>query len=804
MARSNKFVCIHGHFYQPPRENAWLEFVEQQDSAAPYHDWNARINFECYAPNAAARILNNKKYITKISNNYDKISFNFGPTLLAWMEKIDPETHQAIVEADERSRDRFGGHGSAIAQVYGHLIMPLANRRDKETQVKWGVEDFVSRFGRYPEGIWLAETAVDTDTLEVLADFNIKYTILAPRQGKAIRKIGEDTWNILPHDSIDPRRPYLYQLPSGRSIVLYFYHGEIAQGVAFKRYLDNGKYFAGQFSNVFDENDAPQLAHIATDGESYGHHHRHGEMALADAINYIREQDGATLTNYAQYLELFPLEYEVQIHENSSWSCVHGVERWRSNCGCNTGGNPGWTQTWRGPLRDTLNWLRDTLIPVFEHEAGKFLRDPWEARNDYIQVILDRSKESIDKFFARNSKYELNKDERTNTLRLLEMQRQSMQMFTSCGWFFDEVSGIETNQILQYANRAIYYANQTSNLQLHEEFLERLESIPSNIYQSAAETYLKNVLPSRVDLTRVATHFAVASLFEASPENLELFNYKAESEIFERFRAGKQILSIGRTTVKSRITLSEKEFSFAVLYLGQQHIIGNISIDMEWNEFIKMSDQITKAFEGANLGEVIAIMQTFFSSQKFTIGNLFQEEKRKIIQQITAESLNRVESSLREIYNDNYQLMSSMKISHIPVPETYFAAVKYIVNHDLQEFFTTDGLNIRELNRLIDEMDKWGVDIDDTATFKLASSERIFKEIKQLEIVEEELDTLNNLIEVLQALDRLNVDPDIWKSQNQYFSLKRMILNNEKHFPSFNWKESFKKLGDLLKVKATF
>lgn len=802
MARSNKFVCIHGHFYQPPRENAWLEIVELQESAAPYHDWNDRINFECYAPNAAARILDSQRFITKISNNYDKISFNFGPTLLSWMQSQEPETHEAIVNADVRSRERFGGHGSALAQVYGHLIMPLANRRDKETQVHWGVTDFEYRFGRKPEGIWLAETAVDTETLEILVDYDIKYTILAPRQAKALRKIGDANWTNLPHENVDPRRPYLYNLPSGRSIILYFYHGEIAQGVAFKGYLNNGKYFAQQFNNVFDNNDTPQIAHIATDGESYGHHHRHGEMALADALNYIRENDFATLTNYGQYLELFPPDYEALIHEDSSWSCVHGVERWRSNCGCNTGGNPGWNQAWRGPLRETLNWLRDELIPVFETEASKLLQDPWSARNDYIQVILDRSIESIERFFQKHSKYDLSKADRTQALRLLEMQRQSMQMFTSCGWFFDEVSGIETNQILQYANRAIYYAGQTSNLKLHEEFLERLETVPSNIHRSAAESYLKNVLPSTVDLTRVATHYAVASLFEANPENLELFNYKAESEIFERFKAGKQILCIGRTTVKSKITLSEKDFSFAVLYLGQQHIIGNISIDMEWNEFIMMSDQITKAFGDSNLGQVIAVMQTFFSSQKFTIDNLFQTEKKEIIKQITSDSLQRVESSLREIYNDNYQLMSSMQISNIPIPESYTAAVKYILNYDLQDFFSQEALNIRELNRLIDEMDKWEVEIDDTASFKLAASERIFHEIKAITVDADAIEKINSLNEVLDAINKLNIDPDIWKSQNQFFFLQRAFEKGILDYPPNEWKDAFQKLGQLLKVRA--
>ncbi len=800
MSRSNKYVCIHGHFYQPPRENAWLEYVEMQDSAAPFHDWNDRINFECYAPNAAARILSSDRFITKISNNYSKISFNFGPTLLSWMEQADPETHQAIIEGDQLSREEFGGHGSALAQVHGHLIMPLANRRDKITQVRWGVADFASRFGRQPEGIWLAETAVDTETLEILVDHGIKFTILAPRQAKAFRKLGDPDWTQLPYENIDPRRPYLYLLPSGRNITLFFYHGEISQAVAFKGLLNNGKYFAQQFLNVFDDNDSPQIAHIATDGESYGHHHRHGEMALADAINHIRENDLATVTNYGQYLELFPPDHEVHIHENSSWSCIHGVERWRANCGCNTGGNPGWTQEWRGPLRETLNWLRDTLIPLYEEEGNALLNDVWEARNDYISVILDRSDESINTFFEKNQKYPLDNSARIKALRLLEMQRQTMQMFTSCGWFFDEVSGIETNQILQYANRAIYYARQTGHMELHEEFLERLETVPSNLHRSATDSYLKHVIPSQVDLTRVATHYAVASLFEMNPESLELFNYRSESEIFERFRAGNQILSLGRTTIKSKITLSEKHFSFAVLYLGQQHIIGNISIDMDWNEFMKMSDQITSAFSHSDLGKVIGVMQTFFSSQKFTIWNLFQEEKRKIIERITAESLQQVESSFRDIYNDNYQLMSSMQVSELPIPETYLAAVKFILNTDLQAFFSHEVLSVRELNRLIDEMDKWGIDIDDEGSLNLAANERIYQEIKSLNLDDSDLPKLSLLNEILESLRKLNIHPEIWKSQNYYFYILKELNQEERSYPSFEWKSKFMELGRLLSV----
>ncbi len=371
-----KYICIHGHFYQPPRENAWLEEIETQDSAYPFHDWNERITSECYGPNTASRILDENGVIKKIINNYAKISFNFGPTLLSWLEEHDKDTYEAIIEADKISMQNFSGHGSAVAQVYNHIIMPLANRRDKETQVKWGIYDFEQRFGRKPEGMWLAETAVDTESLEVLAEHDIKYTILAPRQAMAVRKIGDKDWHDVSDLSVNTKVPYLCNLPSGKTIYLFFYDGNISQEVAFNGLLNNGKSFGERLINDFDEkNSDPQLVHIATDGESYGHHHKHGDMALAFCLDHIEKSGRAKLTNYGEYLEKFGAVHEAKIVQSSSWSCVHGVGRWKENCGCHTGGNSGWTQQWRKPLRDSLDALREKVSKIYEKEASKLFID---------------------------------------------------------------------------------------------------------------------------------------------------------------------------------------------------------------------------------------------------------------------------------------------------------------------------------------------------------------------------------------------------------------------------------------------
>lgn len=802
MSHSNKYVCIHGHFYQPPRENPWLETVEVQDSAAPFHDWNERINFECYAPNATARILNDRQRIIDIVNNYAHISFNFGPTLLSWLEAADPDTYARILEADEQSKARFGGHGSALAQVHSHLILPLCNRQDKETQVKWGIEDFVHRFGRKPEGIWLAETAVDTETLEVLAEQGIAFTILAPRQAKAVRKLGEAEWAGLGHAAVDSRRPYWCKLPSGKKIALFFYHGGISQGVAFEGLLNNGAAFANRFTEAFDGDDTPQLAHIATDGESYGHHHRNGEMALAACLRHLREHTPARITNYGEYLELYPPEWEVAIHENSSWSCVHGVERWRSDCGCCTGGNPGWSQSWRGPLRDALNWLRDELIPLYESEAGKLLKDPWAARNDYIKVLLGRGEDKVEAFIQEHALEPLDGAARTQLLRLMEMQRHAMLMFTSCGWFFDEVSGIETNQILQYANRAIHYAMQVGGPDLQEPFLGRLRQVPSNLFESAAESYQKHVEPARVDLVRVGMHYAASSIFEEYPEHLEFFNYIADSEVFLRFSAGKQRLALGRTTVRSKTTFSEKHFSFAVLYLGQQNIIGNISLDLPREAFDEMAGLAKAAFRSTNLGEVIGHMQAYFGPEKFSIWHLFLDEKRKILQQITESSQEQVERSLRTIYESNYQLMTGFVLSEIPVPEYYRSAVSYVINHDLLEAFRKPVLSRRELRRLYAEFRRWEVRLSNRQAFRLVVEERIFQALQELRVEEPELEHLQTLAAVLETINELELGMQYWKSQNLYFSMLQAFGRGEKVFPSAGWRAAFYRLGEQLSVSV--
>lgn len=796
---TNKYVCIHGHFYQPPRENAWLEVVELQDSAAPFHDWNERINFECYARNTAARVLDEERLISKIINNYAHISFNFGPTLLSWLEKADSETYREILAADRLSMERFGGHGNAIAQAYNHLIMPLANNRDRETQVRWGIADFEHRFGRKPEGMWLPETAVDTPTLELLAANGIRFTILAPRQAKAFCKIGDEAWTPL-NESVDPRRPYHCELSGGKSIALFFYDGNVAKDVAFNGLLSSGERFAKRMTGVFSDDESPQLAHIATDGESYGHHHRFGEMALAHCLDYIEQHDLAVLTNYGEFLEKYPPEYEVQIYDNSSWSCVHGVERWRADCGCNTGGQPGWNQSWRAPLRNALDWLRDELLVLFEKEVSPLVCDIWDARNDYIQLILDRSAENVNRFIRRHAAKQLTPKEKTSLLRQLEIQRHCMLMYTSCAWFFSEVSGIETNQVLQYALRAICHARNETGLDLEPASVQWLEKVPSNVFENGAVSYQKNVVPSELNLTRVGMHYAASSIFNDYERIDRFLHYTVKNEVFERIPAGFQQLAFGRATLVSDITFSEAGFSFAVLYFGQQNMFGSIVLDMDRAEFDAKQNEIAEAFRSSNLGDAINLIQTF-APEKFSFRHLFKDEKRKILQLIMERKLPPVETVIRDYYDDNYQLMIGMLQSNIPVPEGWRNIAQYIINQDLFHFFANGRMNVKKLQQLADEFSRWGISLTDVPALSLAAGERIFAELKNVDAEKTSLEQVQHLPGIIEALQQLGVEPELWKSQNLYYKMTGGYRRGEWVYASKTWKEAFLKLGKLLKMR---
>ncbi len=792
-----QYVTIHGHFYQPPRENPWLEAVETQDSAFPWHDWNARITHECYEPNATARILDAQDRILGIVNNYANISFNYGPTLLSWLETSAPDTYAAIIEADRASRERYSGHGCAIAQAYNHIILPLATDRDKRTQVRWGARDFEWRFGRKPEGMWLPETAVDVASLEALADEGIIFTILEPHQAARWRAIGESEWQHANGD-LDPTRSYVCRLPSGRSINIFFYDGPISRAVAFERLLARGENFAARLLGAFnDTRTHEQLVNIATDGETYGHHHRFGEMALAYALQIIESQADVRLTNYAERLAQHPPQHEVEIAERTAWSCSHGVERWRSDCGCNTGSNPGWNQQWRAPLRDALDWLRDQACIVFEREGARLLRDPWAAREDYIDVILDRSQESVSRFLSRHAQGGARV---SSILELMEMQRHAMLMYTSCGWFFSDISGIETVQILHYAGRVMQLAER-AGASLESEFLDRLAPALSNVADrgTARQIYEREVIPARLDLARVAAHYAVLSLFDTFDDDARVYCYEVTRRDFDIRKGGRARLAIGSITVRSLITHESADFEMAALHLGETELTGGVRRAGDGADYERVRDELTETMQPGGIPSVIRMLDTHFGETPISIRSLFRDEQRRIVHELIVATLEEAESTFRQLHERYDPLMRLHTRLGIPVPKVLQTAAEFDLNVQVRRMLDEDPPPLKELEAQLGEANGEGVTLDTTT--HLAFAEAIDRASERFRDRPDDLDRLESLEALVTIARGAKLEIDLRRAQNRYYRMRASVRPAvAASGNAAQWLELFDSLGTQLTV----
>jgi alpha-amylase/alpha-mannosidase (GH57 family) len=805
----DRYVCIHCHFYQPPRENPWLEAIELQDSAYPFHDWNERISAECYGANAFSRVLGEGGRIEKIVNNYSRISFNFGPTLLSWMAEKAPAVYRAILDGDRQSREAFSGHGSALAQGYNHIILPLANARDKTTQVRWGVRDFTHRFGRAPEGLWLPETAVDVATLEVLAAEGIRFTVLAPRQAAKVRKKGSRDWRDVSNGRIDPTIPYELKLPSGRTICLFFYDGPVSQAVAFERLLDNGEFLASRLRGAFsDQRPWPQqLVHIATDGETYGHHHRHGEMALSHALRLLDVDPAVRLTNYGEHLERFPPTHDVRIFDNSSWSCVHGVERWRGDCGCNSGGRPGWNQEWRGPLRAALDWLRDAIAPHFEAEGRKIFRDPWAARDDYISVILDRSDETVDGFLARHAPPDLTPDRKTRALQLMEIQRQAMLMYTSCGWFFDDLSGIETVQVLQYAGRVIQLSREIFGDSIEATFLSRLEQAKSNLpeHPDGRALYDRFVKPAMINLHTVGAHFAVSALFENYGDSARIFCYDVAREDFRIHTAGRTKLVLGRAQVTSGITRKSTRVSFGVLHLGDHNVIGGIR-DFRGDEpYEALVREIGDVFKTADLPEAIRAVDKHFGQGTYSLKLLFRDELRKILNILLDQTLSDTEANHRGIYNQHASMMRFIAGVGIPLPDPLFASARVALNAELRRAVSAETPEASAIRGLLEEGAGFGIPLD-SAGIGFALQQKLDAIANDFREKPDDLELLRRFGEAVEMGHDLPFDVLFWGAQNIYDDLLKTVYprylakSRDGDEQAADWIGRFRAIGGKLSI----
>jgi hypothetical protein len=766
--RPARYVCVHGHFYQPPRENPWLEAVEVQDSAAPYHDWNERITRECYAPNARARLVDNQGKIIGLINNYAWMSFNFGPTLLAWLHEEAPDVVLGIVEGDRLSRERRRGHGNALAQVYNHVIMPLAGERDKRTQVLWGIADFRRRFGRDPEGMWLAETAVDVPTLEALAAAGIRFTVLVPRQAKRWRRIGDEGWAQIP-EGIDPSRAYLCRLPSGNSIALFFYDAIISRQVAFERLLDSGeKFLTGLMQGFDDSRTHAQLVHIATDGESYGHHHAHGDMALAYVLNRLGKEAEVRLTNYGEYLELHPPEWEVEVHEHSSWSCVHGVERWRSNCGCNMG--RGWHQEWRGPLRRALDGLRNRLDHLFGTRGRECFPDPWAARDAYIDVVLDRGEKSVEAFLRKHGHPNVGDAGVRDALWLLEMERHAMLMYTSCGWFFDELSGLETTQCLRYAARAMQLARHF-NVDLEEPFVLVLDKAPSNLpeFKNGRGVWENVVRPQKIDLDRVLAHHAISLIYRPPEPSARVYCYDLKTLDQHVSTRGTSHLAIGRLHVRSRLTWNEAETNFVVVHFGGLDFHTVLRKERNPAEYEAFKQKLLQTFATGSLVDVTELVLQQFQGDTHRLDDLFVEEQRRIVGIVLQDRFEDYRRAFAHLAAQDEAVLNLLGRLHYPTPRGLLVAAGTTLDYQLQEEVRalTDGGSLARIQDLLARGKAWGYQLGNREALARLVAELLRATLADVDPDADLPALATRAGRLLDAAGILGIKLDLWQAQNQ-------------------------------------
>ncbi len=808
-----KYLTIHGHFYQPPRENPWLEEIEIQDSARPFHDWNERVSYECYEPNSVSRIVDDGNRILDIVNNYQKMSFNIGPTLLSWMEKYAPCSYRRIIAADKNSIELYGGHGCAIAQVYNHIIMPLANTNDKYTQTIWGIRDFQKRFNRMPEGIWLAETAVDAETLEVLIDLGIKYTILSPYQAQCVRKMtatkeNNNEWHDVSWGSIDPSQPYRYYIEGSdnkKFIDLFFYDGAISKSVAFDFLLTDGKKFAHRLLDGYSEGrQRPQLVNIATDGESYGHHTKFGDMALSYVLGVEAKELGFEITNYGQFLEMYPPEYEVDIKPTSSWSCSHGVGRWKDDCGCSTGAAPGWNQKWRKPLRDALDYLRDELIKLCSAEGAKYYKDFWNARNKYIDVILDRDENNVNKFLKENCVDDFDFKNRTEALKLMEIQRFCMLMYTSCGWFFAEISGIETVQIMKYAARAMQLASTFSQVDYEERFLNILSKAKSNIpeYGTGKDIYEKFVKPSIISIEKIVCHWAISSLSTELSELEEIYCYRIKKINHEIVKNGHAELVFGRIEIISEITYEKWDMGFVMLKTPDSEFYCTVKECTPDVDLTEGRELIINTFKSNVLLETLKGFETHYSAKFYTLKDVLIDKRKLILDNVLKSRLTKVANTYEELYEELKIPVEHLANLGMDIPDAFRVSAKFCLVKRLEELLiNTDDFRsetfLDEIKKIKTGSQKFFINLN-------KSNARIIIAKKLQSLIDTLSQTMDftvadRIFSIFELVEILDLKVEIKVAQNIYFEKIYSKINVLiEHLETSNTKDEDRQIALML------
>ncbi|MEM9489529.1 MAG: DUF3536 domain-containing protein [Myxococcota bacterium] len=631
---------------------------------------------------------------------------------------------------------------------------------------------------------------------------------LAPGQAHRIRPLGGRRYQDVSGGRVDPGRAYRVTTKSGRHISVFFYDGLISQAVAFERLLRDGRVFAERLTSARNE-PGPVLSHIATDGETYGHHHRHGDMALAYSLFHIASSGDNQLTNYGEFLDRHPPEYEAEIFENTAWSCAHGVGRWSRDCSCHTGANPDWNQRWRKPLRWALDWLRDRLVALFERHAAPLLRDPWAARNDFIEVILDRSSDNVDRFLQRHAARALSPDEERTALSLLEMQRHAMLMYTSCGWFFDDLAGIEVIQILRYAARAIELAELVAAENIEPGFLDQLARAESNRPEmgDGRQIYLDHVMPSKVDLRRVIAHYAVSSLFEDQPETQQIYCYDMKALDLHVHRAGNAKLAVGTVCCTSRITRASQALSFGALHLGDHNLTGGVRQFSADKDYQAMVTDVLEAFDRADMVAAQRQLDRHFLDLSFSLKSLFGERQERILSRILEMPRREAETAYRQLYTRHAPLMRYLASMDLPVPAAFETAAKFTLQLGLRQALQQDLPDVRSVRASFEQAHRVGVEIEDRGMDYLwhNSLERL---IDRLTEQPDELAILEQLAPLAEFCSEQRFDVDLWHTQNACYRLLSEVAEEVRQraaagdAPSQQWIDLFDRLCRAVRIET--
>lgn len=784
--------------------NPWLDEIEEQLSAAPFHDWNQRINSECYAPNSRARLLNGAGRIKALINNFEFISFNIGPTLMSWIESNDPETYKRIIEADKKSAERFGGHHCAIAQPYNHMIMPLATERDKHTQIRWGLADFKHRFGRDAQGMWLPETAVDEATLRALIDNGIKFTILSQSQAKSVKE--RDQWVDLSQSgsTIDPSRAYEFRFDDSASIALFFYDGPISRAIAFEGLLRDGARLAQRALEGFNSARGwPEILPIATDGETFGHHQKFGEMALAAMIDRFERTKEISITNFSEYLALETPQVQARIFDNSAWSCAHGVERWRSDCGCAIDPSSSRNQKWRAPLREALDYLKSSIDQTFDEVGRSIFTDPWRARDKYIELILDRSR--VDEFLEKHipGAARSNRKIRQDALSALEMEKESMLMFASCGWFFDDISGIETIQILSHAARAIEILGEfTETSKIERACASILERAQSNYkeFRTGAHIWRERALARRLPMIEVGVNFAVAkSIGKELEDYRRAFDIHADSELTET--DGDNSISMYLLEIESKLTSKRDTFSVALISMGSRDMTVLAKKVGARSDFEKERGAIQTAWRSDSLISALRLVDSIYSAANgaltYRLEDLSPNARRAAQSKLIEPHIEKIKIIYNDLFSKNRKLIASLIESSGSLPIELKVAARYVMEEELNRALgDTENHSIAtdKLRALISDIERWKLKPDLSALSKKMDEAlaKLLRDILTDTAKRRAEDDIEDFIAIFNFAESFAIQIDRWRLQNIYFDHKARNRDPDG--------ELFEKLTTLLNI----